>query len=603
MRAFALRPAALGCMAATLMVSGMACTGVIGDATTSGSGGTAGNTGTTGTGSTSGTGTGGSATGTGSTTGTGGGGTGTGATTGNGFAAACAASKGVLNAGLTPARRLTRDEYNNTVRDLLGTTGTPADGLGQDEKIGPFNSNAIAPIDELQVQQSSEVAGALAIAAQAKMATLSPCALATDTTTSCATKFVTAFGQKAYRRPLTTAEITQYVNLYVVGKGGTGGATNGFRLVVEAMLQSPFFLYHQDVGATGTPQAGTVALTPYELASRLSYFLWGSMPDDALFATAADGTLTQEATISAQVQRMLSDAKARSTIASFHRQWLDLTDLPSQPKDATAFPTFNAQVADAMMQETTLFADYVVRQGDGLLKTLLTSNASFPQGGLFGVYGLTQPAGYQVGTPVMLDPTKRAGILTQAAFLTRWSHNNQTSPVHRGKLIRLNVMCGNVPPPPMNVNTTPPAPTPATSTRQRFAQHSSDPTCATCHQLMDPIGLGLENFDAIGAYRTMDGLGPVDATGNIVAAGGDLVGSFNGALELVNKLAQSQDVSDCFASQWFRFSMGRMESVDDSCSMQDIQDAFHASGGNIRDLLARIAVSPSFRNVRLTPGG
>jgi hypothetical protein len=590
-------------MAATLMVSGMACTGVIGDANTSGSGGTAGNTGTTGTGSTSGTGTGGSATGTGSTTGTGGGGTGTGATTGNGFAAACAASKGVLNAGLTPARRLTRDEYNNTVRDLLGTTGTPADGLGQDEKIGPFNSNAIAPIDELQVQQSSEVAGALAIAAQAKMASLSPCTLATDTTTSCATKFVTAFGQKAFRRPLTTAEITQYVNLYALGKGGTGGATNGFRLVVEAMLQSPFFLYHQDVGATGTPQAGIVALTPYELASRLSYFLWGSMPDDALFVTAADGTLMQEATISTQVQRMLSDAKARSTIASFHRQWLDLTDLPSQPKDATAFPTFNAQVADAMMQETTLFTDYVVRQGDGLLKTLLTSNAAFPQGGLFGVYGLTQPAGYQVGTPAMLDPTKRAGILTQAAFLTRWSHNNQTSPVHRGKLIRLNVMCGNVPPPPMNVNTTPPAPTAATSTRQRFAQHSSDPTCAGCHQLMDPIGLGLENFDAIGAYRTTDGLGPVDATGNIVAAGADLVGTFNGALELVNKLAQSQDVSECFARQWFRFSMGRMESVDDSCSMQDIQDAFHTSGGNIRDLLARIAVSPSFRNVRLTPGG
>ena len=120
---------------------------------------------------------------------------------------------------------------------------------------------------------------------------------------------------------------------------------------------------------------------------------------------------------------------------------------------------------------------------------------------------------------------------------------------------------------------------------------------------MDPIGLGLENFDAIGAYRTTDGLGPVDATGNIVAAGGDLVGTFNGALELVNKLAQSQDVSECFARQWFRFSMGRMESVDDSCSIQDIQDAFHASGGNIRDLLARIAVSPSFRNVRLTPGG
>jgi len=607
MRAFALRPAGLRSLAATLVVSGMACTGVIGGATSSGTGGTGNNPGTgttTGTGSTIGSGTGGSAGGAGSTTGTGGGAAGTGSPPADdAFAMACAASKGALNAGLTPARRLTREEYNNTVRDLLGATGTPADGLGQDEKIGPFNSNAIAPIDELAVQQSSEVAGTLAIAAQAKMATLSPCTLANDTTTSCATKFVTAFGQKAYRRPLTTAEITKYVSLYTLGKNGTGGAANGFRLVVEAMLQSPFFLYHHDVGGTGTPQAGTVALTPYELASRLSYFLWGSMPDDALFTVAANGTLMQEATISEQVQRMLSDAKARSTIGSFHRQWLDLTDLPSQPKDATVFPTFNPQVADAMMQETTLFADYVVRQGDGLLKTLLTSNASFPQGGLFGVYGVTQPAGYQAGTPVMLDATKRAGILTQAAFLTRWSHNNQTSPVHRGKLIRLNVMCGNVPPPPMNVNTTPPAPTPATSTRQRFAQHSSDPTCATCHQLMDPIGLGFENFDAIGAYRTVDGLGDVDATGNIVAAGADLAGSFNGALELANKLAQSQDVGNCFAQQWFRFSMGRMESVDDSCSIQSIHDAFRASGGNIRDLLARIALSPSFRNVRVTPGG
>ena len=118
-----------------------------------------------------------------------------------------------------------------------------------------------------------------------------------------------------------------------------------------------------------------------------------------------------------------------------------------------------------------MFTDYVVRKGDGLLKTLLTSNLAFPQGGLFSIYGVTQPSGFTVGTPVTLDATQRAGILTQAAFLTRWAHGNQTSPVHRGKLIRLNVMCGYIPPPPANVNTTPPAPTAATSTRERFAQH------------------------------------------------------------------------------------------------------------------------------------
>jgi hypothetical protein len=287
----------------------------------------------------------------------------------------------------------------------------------------------------------------------------------------------------------------------------------------------------------------------------------------------------------------------------FHRQWLGLTDLASQPKDAKLYAQFTPALADAMLNETALFTDAVIRKGDGLLKTLLTSNMAYPQGALFGVYGVTQPAGYQAGTAVPLDASKRAGILTQAAFLTRWAHADQTSPVHRGKLIRLNVLCGTVPPPPDNANTTPPPPTPTTSTKERFAQHVADPTCAGCHQLMDPIGLGFENYDSIGAYRTMDGLGAVDATGKIVAAGADVTGPFNGAVELAQKLANSSDVASCFANQWFRFSLGRMESVNDSCSIQSIHETFSASGGNIREMMARIALSPSFRNVRLTPGG
>jgi len=163
-------------------------------------------------------------------------------------------------------------------------------------------------------------------------------------------------------------------------------------------------------------------------------------------------------------------------------------------------------------------------------------------------------------------------------------------------------MCGYVPPPPANANTTPPVPTAATSTRERFAQHDADPNCGGCHQLMDPIGLGFETFDAIGAFRTMDGLGPVDATGNIVMGGPDLDGKFNGPVELAQRLANSQAVSNCMVNQWFRYSMGRMESTNDACSIQGIREAFTASGGNIRELLARVALSPAFRNVRLTTG-
>jgi hypothetical protein len=486
----------------------------------------------------------GNVTGTGSVTGTGGSAapTGLGGTNGttDNVAALCSASNGALNAGLTPTRRLTRDQYNNTVRDLLGATGTPADALAPDERIGPFNSNAIAPIDSTLVQQHQEVAITLANAAKARMAQISPCDLNSDTGTSttCATRFVTEFGRKAYRRPLDATEIQTYVALFTLGKTGSDAA-NGFRLVVEAMLQSPFFLYHHDVGAGGTPQSGTIAITGYELASRLSFFLWNSMPDDALFARAADGTLATESVLSTEVQRMLASDKAAAAIALFHRQWLDVTDLPEQTKDTGVYPRYNAALGDAMMQELALFTDHVVRKGDGLLKTLLTSNIAFPQGGLFSVYGMTQPSGYTVGTPVTLDSTQRAGILTQAAFLTRWSHGNQTSPVHRGKLIRLNVMCGHIEPPPANANTTPPAPTTATTTRQRFEQHLADATCASCHVMMDPIGLGFENFDGIGAFRTMDGTGPVDATGNIVLGGADLDGTFNGPVELANRLAGS----------------------------------------------------------------
>ena len=342
-----------------------------------------------------------------------------------------------------------------------------------------------------------------------------------------------------------------------------------------------------------------MAVSPYELASRISYFLWNTMPDEPLFAAAAAGSLATDAALTSQVQRMLADPKAATTIASFHRQWLDVEDVGDQLKDATMFANYNSALTDAMTQELSMFSNYVVLKGDGLLKTLLTSNMAFPQGGLFAVYGVPQPAGFTVGTPVMLDASRRAGILTQAAFLTKWSHADQTSPVHRGKLVRLNLLCGFIGSPPPGVNTAPPVPTPATSTRQRFAQHESDPVCASCHLLMDPIGLGLEHFDSIGAYRDVDGLGTVDATGNIMKAGPDLDGTFNGAIELANKLAQATEVRDCVANQWFRFSMGRMESTNDACSIQALHDNFNTSGGNIRDLLARIVLSPSFRSVRL----
>jgi hypothetical protein len=501
---------------------------------------------------------------------------------------------GALSDGLTRLRRLTRDQFNNTVAELVQASGTPADRLNPDERIGPFNSNAISPVDDTIVQQHSEAATELALAARARMSSIAPCDLENGGM-ACATQFVTEFGARAFRRPLNDAEVQRYLALFSLGSEDATAA-DGFRLVLEGMLQSPAFLYHTDLGSA--PSSSPVPLGPYELASRLAYFLWNSMPDAELFALAENGTLTTEVVLASEVERLLADDRAGKTIGLFHRQWLGLEDLPQKARDLELFPAWGPELASAMLAETALFSDYVVRRDDGLLSTLLTSNLAFPSGELFDVYGVSPPQGHVAGTPIQLDATQRAGLLTQAAFLADNAHNNQTSPVHRGILVRENVLCQPIQDPPPGVNTTPPEPTEFTTTRERFAQHLADPTCAGCHTLMDPIGLGFENYDPIGAFRTNDGLGAVDATGSLVEVAADLAGDFDGAVALANKLAGSREVRTCVGLQWFRFSLGRMESADDSCSVKDIRDGFEASGGNVRALLVQIAQSDAFRHVR-----
>jgi hypothetical protein len=506
----------------------------------------------------------------------------------------CAALNGALSTGLTRLRRLTRAQFDNTLAALIQATGTPAERLSPDERVGPFDSNAISPVDNTLVQQHAEAAAELALAARARMSAISPCNLDTGGM-ACATQVVTEFGARAFRRPLEADEVTRYLGLFTLGSQDATPA-DGFRLVLEGMLQSPTFLYHTDIG--NAPSSTPVPLSPYELASRLSYFIWNSMPDPALFTLAESGTLTTPTVLSSEVERLLADDRAGATIGLFHRQWLGLYDLPQKARDAELFPQWGPELAAAMLEETSLFSDHVVRRGDGLLGTLLTSNLAFPTGDLFEVYGVSQPAGYVAGTPVPLDATQRAGLLTQAAFLANNAHNDQTSPVHRGILVRENVLCQPIDDPPPGADTTPPMVNDATTTRERFAQHEADPMCGGCHMMMDPIGLGFEHYDSIGAWRTMDGLGVVDATGSVEEVAADLAGPFDGAVELAHKLAASREVKTCVSMQWFRFSLGRMNSVDDSCSVKAIRDGFDASGGNVRSLLVQIAQSDAFRHVR-----
>lgn len=494
--------------------------------------------------------------------------------------------------GPTDLRRLTAAQYDHTVRDLLGLDGGYSLGFSPDERSGAFKSNGSAPVGELQVEQYLDAAEAVATDATADLTLLLPCDAATGDT--CAEEFLADFTQRAFRRPLEPGELDRVMGVYQDGKAeGGDDMTNGLRIAISGVLQSPYFLYHVEFGLPGDGDA-VVELTGHELASRLSYFLWDSMPDDALFAAATDGSLTNVATVREQVDRMLADPKAQDAIGSFHKQWLGVDELEHAEKNDTLFPGYDEALAESMKEDVAKFANWVVNEGDGRLETLLTANMTLTEDPrLLALYGVEVPAGHIPGDPIATPADQRAGLLTMPGVMAEHAHSDQTSPIHRGVLLRQNFFCQQLPPPPPDVDNVPPNPDPNATTRERFNQHTEDPSCAGCHVLIDPLGFGLENYDPIGTFRTDEGALPIDASGEVVAA--DVSGEFDGGVELANMMAQSNTVRDCMAQQWFRFALGRIETDADDCAMDGVGEAFAESDYDVRVLLREIAVSSAFR--------
>jgi hypothetical protein len=503
--------------------------------------------------------------------------------------------------GISPLRRLTRSQYNNTIRDLLGIDGDPASQLAPDEKVGAFFSNSTAPVGELLAEQYMRVAEDLAETAVADLGTLVPCDPVVDDQAACGAQFVDEFGLRAFRRPLADDERTALEALFEKGRT-EAGFDEGIRLVILAALQSPQFLYHLELDLPGAETGEVVALDGYEVASRLSYFLWDSMPDDELLQAAGAGGLDTPEQMRAQAERMLDDPRAGEAIANFHVQWLHIDTLSGLEKDATAYPTFDTALRDAMAQETGRFADWVIRFDDARLETLLTAPYSFLEGPLFDLYGVTAPADHDPTLPVELDPTQRAGLLTQPGVLAVHAHANQSSPVHRGKIVRENILCTPLAPPPPEVDVVPPPLDPNATTRERFDLHRSDPSCAGCHNLIDPIGFGFEHYDGIGAWRDTEAGKPVDASGELFGTD-DINGTFEGAPELARLLASSEQVRTCVAEQWFGFAFGRTPAEDDTCSFDAMALAFTESDHDIRELLVALVTTDAFRHRRIEEGG
>jgi len=496
-------------------------------------------------------------------------------------------------AGHTPLRRLTRSQYNNTVRDLLGVAGDPAGGFGVDEEDTGFASNDRAPLTDLQLEKYQQAADAIADNAVANLANVMNCAPGAAEA-DCVDQFIAKFGKRALRRPLTAPEVTKYKALFT--KVRTGGTlANGVATVISAFLQSPYFIYKIELGEPGATGKDLIPLSGYEVGTRLAYFLTDSTPDDALLAAADAGKLKTPEGIAAEAQRLLTSPKARDTIISFFQQWLGVDDLLTVEKDPKAYAMFDPTLRSAMRDEVLELVDQVTRLGDGKLTTLLTTNTTWIRGPIYPLYGLPMQgnAGGSILHKVTLPASERSGIFTTAGVMAKYGHADQSSPVGRGKVISERILCVIPPDPPPGVAANIPPPDPNVPTRVRFEQHRTMPQCSSCHALLDPLGVTFENYDGIGRYRTMDGGKAVDASSTLMGTKAS-DGPVKNAIELLAKLSNAQETRDCFARQMFRYAFGRSETKFDDAMVADVLGAL-TKADRIPDLMLAIATAPGFR--------
>jgi hypothetical protein len=501
-----------------------------------------------------------------------------------------------------PLRRLSYAEYQATTTDLLGALQTAPITLSRDpDEHGFENRASLLNPSPMLVEQWGDGAIAAGLAAEAAIGTASsvvPCAPKTAADeAACGVQFIEQFGAKAFRRPLTSDEVADFTAFFE-GERANSNFAGAVQLTTEAFLQAPQFLYRMELGDPATAQPDRIKLTSYEIATRLAYLAWGSAPDAALMvAAAAPSGLDDATTREAHARRLLADPRAGQMMVEFHRQWLDLDHLAKEPKDPKTYPTYDATLESAIREEADRFVRKVMWQGPGTISAFLTSTDTEVNAPLAALYGVAAPGATATSwVAASLDPTQRAGFLTRADYLAGRAHQLEGSPPLRSVFVRDRLLC--LPPlmPPADANLSEPAATPgamAETNRQLFEDRIAPATCKGCHTIINPMGYGLENYDAVGAYRTMDNGLPVDATGSINGTG-DVDGPFTGGVELSKKLASSRTVAACVAQTWYAYAEGRDLGTADSCRLAKLDLSLAATGGDVRELLVAIATSPEF---------
>jgi hypothetical protein len=495
-----------------------------------------------------------------------------------------------------PARLLTRQEYNLTVADLLYNQTRPADALPEENNVLGFDNNAeYHQATPILVEGFMALAESLSLeAATNNIQYVAPCDVASLGEESCREVFLSYFGRRAFRRPLTDAETQIFRDLFIAVRG-TGSYNDAVRLVLQAFLQSPQFLYRIETPADGEDPAARYALSPDALASRLSYFLWGTMPDEVLIQAAIDGELDTRDGVLGQVSRMIADPRARESVRHFHRQWLFLNRLDHVTKDGLeAYPGGMEALGQDLKESMLAFVDAAFWADGDAVSTMLSSPNLFLNSALGPEFGFNAGLNNDF-TAVAASPDERAGLLTQPALLSILAHPDQSSPIHRGIFVREKMLCEVLPPPPNDILIEPPDPDPNATTRERFAQHTEEELCQGCHELIDPIGFGFENYDELGRFRTEENGLPIDVSGSLLYTNTpEIEGDFDGAVELSLRLATADQVKACIGTQWYRFAFNKGETVADACRVQKVRDAL-IQNGSFKEMLTAIASSDGFR--------
>jgi hypothetical protein len=506
-----------------------------------------------------------------------------------------------VHPGRAPVRRLTRFEYNNAVRDLFGDMSQPANALppetiGRTGNVFGNDADLLSVSSNLAAQWGSVAEGiaARATATPDALAKLSVCASGATPDDACARSLIDSVASRAYHRAILQAESDGFLSLLKAVQAKATFAS-GVAAVIEAVLQGPEFLYRVELGAPAADHPELRRPTADEMATRLSFLFWGTIPDDMLRTAAKNGELASAAGVKAQAQRLVDAPQARPVVRFFFDNLLPISGLTNLARDKTKFPVYSQQFAAALHEETQQFLEHQIFDADspGTWASALTAPYTYVNDQLATFYGMSGVTGTEFRKVMLPDPTKRLGLLTQAGIMTGTITTNESNPVLRGSFVINKIMCMNIAlptDPAILAQVKVPEGVTGATARERFTKHRAQAVCSGCHSILDPVGFALENYDAIGQWRDQENGVTIDASGQVPGAGT----AVNGPVELVKSIASTDAAESCFAQHWLEFGFGKTLDTGDACTQAAINDAFKKNGGNVKQLLVDLTQTDAF---------